>query len=127
MIARVIDTSAIMAILLDEHGQDVAAHLAPGALMSSVNLAEIITKCIEKAVPPQVAQDYIRNSNIDVVEFNAQHAILVGELFKVARKGVLSLGDRACIATAIKRGATIVTADRVWAELDLPCKIELVR
>lgn len=127
MTARVIDTSAIMSILLDEQGQDVAANLAPGAIISSVNFAEIITKCIEKAVPPGVAQDYIRDSNIDVVEFTAQHAILVGELFKVARKGVLSLGDRACIATAIKRGATIVTADRVWAELNLPCKIELVR
>jgi PIN domain nuclease of toxin-antitoxin system len=39
----------------------------------------------------------------------------------------LSLGDRACIATAIKIGGTAVTADRVWSTLDLGCKVELIR
>lgn len=127
MTRRALDTSVIMAILLDEPGQEIAARLAPGAILSSVNLAEIVTKCIEKAVPPQIAQEYIRNSNIEIVGFDARLAILTGELVEVARKGVLSLGDRACIATAIYSDATAVTADRIWSTFDLPCKIELIR
>jgi PIN domain nuclease of toxin-antitoxin system len=124
---RVVDTSAIMAILLDEHGQEVAARLVSGGVLSSVNFAEILTKCIERAVPPDVARIYIRDAGIDVVPFDADHALVSAELFSKARKGVLSLGDRACIATAIARKATVVTADRIWATLDLGCPVELIR
>lgn len=127
MTTRALDTSVIMAVLLGEPGQDVAARLAPGSVLSSVNLAEIVTKCVEKAVPPEVAQRYIRDSNIQVLGFEAEHAILTGELFKSVKKGILSLGDRACLATAVRLGATAVTADRAWTELDLPCAIELIR
>jgi PIN domain nuclease of toxin-antitoxin system len=116
-----------MAIVLGEPGQDTAARLAPGSILISVNLAEIITKCIEKSVPPEIAERYIGESSIEIAAFDPDHAILAGELFKRAKKGVLSLGDRACIATAISLAATAVTADRVWAELDLPCKVELIR
>ena len=127
MTLRTLDTSVIMAVLLGEHGQEVAARVAPGSVLSSVNFAEIITKCIEKAVPPEIAERYIRESDIEIVGFDADLAILAGDVFKRAKKGVLSLGDRACIATAIQRGTTVITADRVWAELDLPCKVELIR
>jgi len=127
MTLRTLDTSVIMAIVLGERGQEVAARLAPGSVLSSVNFAEIITKCVEKAVPPRIAERYIREGNIEIVGFDADLAILTGDLFGRARKGVLSLGDRACIATAVKLGATVVTADRIWAELDLPCKVELIR
>jgi PIN domain nuclease of toxin-antitoxin system len=37
------------------------------------------------------------------------------------------LGDRACLALAIRKGATALTADRKWADLDVGCKIELIR
>jgi PIN domain nuclease of toxin-antitoxin system len=127
MTPLILDSSAIMAIVLDERGSDVAAGLAPGARLSSVNLAEIITKCIEKAVPPEIATTYIRQGHIEIVDFDADLAILSGNLFKQAKKGVLSLGDRACLATAIRLKGTAVTADRIWAELDLPCRVELIR
>lgn len=126
-IRYVLDTSVIMAVLLDEVGRDVAARLVPGSLLSGVNLAEIVTKCVEKSFPLQMAQDYIRASGVEIVAFDADAALLTGEIFQVARKGVLSLGDRACIATAMRRGAVVVTADRIWADLDLPCPIELIR
>ena len=124
---RVVDTSAIMAILLDEPGQDIAAKLASGGLLSSVNFAEILTKCVEKALPPDVARIYVRDANIEIVAFGAEDALVSAVLFAKTRKGILSLGDRACLATAIPRKATVVTADRAWATLDLPCPIELIR
>lgn len=127
MTLRALDSSVIMAIILAEAGQDKAARLAPGALLSSVNLAEIITKCIEKEVSPAIAEEYIRSGNIEIVGFDGDLAMSAGELFKRAKKGVLSLGDRACIATAIQYKATVITADRIWATLDLPCPVELIR
>jgi len=124
---RILDTSVVMAILLEEPGHDIAARMAPDALLSSVNLAEVAAKCVEKMVPFDLAMEYINSSNIEIAPFEAEDAALSGRLFEATRKGILSLGDRACIATAIRRGATAVTADRIWAELDLPCPIEVIR
>jgi PIN domain nuclease of toxin-antitoxin system len=38
----------------------------------------------------------------------------------------LSLGDRGCLALAILKNATAVTADKSWANLNC-CKIEVIR
>lgn len=123
----ILDTSAIMAILLGEPGQEFAAQRAINSSLSSVNLTETLAKCVEKEVPTAVAREYISGSGISIVAFDAEMALRAGELFKSTKKGVLSLGDRACIATAMVTGGTAITADRVWSTLDLPCPIELIR
>ena len=123
----VLDSSAIMAVLLGEAGHDKAASLAQDALMSSVNVAEVVAKCIEFAFPERLALEYIQGSNITVLDFDLAHAVLAGELRRRASKGLLSLGDWACIATAVRQDAIAVTADRIWATLDLGCQVELIR
>jgi len=125
--AFVLDSSAIMAVLLDEAGHDKAAELVQDALMSSVNVAEVVAKCVEFGFPEQLALEFIQGSNVTIVDFDLEHAILAGELRRRASKGILSLGDRACIATAIRQDAIAVTADRIWSTLELGCKIELIR
>ena len=95
--------------------------------MSAVNVAEVVTKCVEQDYPEEAALDVIQSCGIEILPFDEDLAILAGRLCRNVRKGILSLGDRACIATAIRAGATAVTADRVWAELDLPCAVELIR
>jgi PIN domain nuclease of toxin-antitoxin system len=123
----VIDSSIVLAVLRNEEGDRLAAEFAMGADMSSVNLAEIVTKCVEYGIDPNEALQYVAGRNINVVEFGFADSVLAGQLWKVAPKGKLSLGDRACIATAARLGATAITADRIWAELDLPCPVELIR
>lgn len=123
----VIDTSAILAVVLNEQGFETAARLANGATVSSVNVAEVVAKCIERGVPQDIALNFMQDTNVEVVGFDADTAILAGQLWRKAPKGVLSLGDRACIATAIRLNATAVTADRVWASLEFGCPIELIR
>jgi ribonuclease VapC len=39
----------------------------------------------------------------------------------------ISLGDRACLATAHILGIPAMTADRNWRDLDLPVEIEFIR
>lgn len=123
----VIDSSIVLAVLRNEKGSRQAAELAFGSAISSVNLAEVVTKCVEFEIDPNDALRYITGRNIDVMEFGFAESVLAGRLVAAAPKGVLSLGDRACLATAIRLESTALTADRVWAELDLPCKVELIR
>ncbi|MFV2000241.1 MAG: hypothetical protein ACC654_07750 [Acidimicrobiia bacterium] len=39
----------------------------------------------------------------------------------------LSLGDRACLATAAELGVPAVTADRMWSDLDLGVDVISIR
>lgn len=127
-VSFVLDSSAILAIVRGEAGADKALALArEGSCTSSVNVAEIVTKCVEWQYPEAVAIDVIESCGIEVVALEQDHAVLAGQLRRKASKGVLSLGDRACIATAIGLNATAVTADRIWSKLDLGCRIELIR
>lgn len=123
----VLDSSVVLAIVKSESGTDSAGGYITRAAMSSVSLAEIVTKCIEWALDPDDALAFVRGAGINVHDFTGDDAMLAGRLATTASKGVLSLGDRACIATAIRLGATAVTADRAWATLDLPCPVELIR
>ena len=86
-----------------------------------------MTKCIELGIDPDSAIAFVGESGIELVDLTAEQAILAGRLRQKAPKGILSLGDRACIAAAILSGRTAVTADRIWAGLDLGCKVELIR
>lgn len=125
--SAVIDTSVVMCVLLREPGRDRALEAMRGATMSCVNLAEVVAKCLERAVREDLATLLLSGREVSIVDFVAEDAALAGQLWTRAPKGRLSLGDRACLATAVRLGATAVTADRVWADLDLPCPIELVR
>ena len=126
--AFVLDSSVILAIVRGEPGADRAlAFTKERSCMSSVNVAEVVTKCVEWQYPEAVAMDVIESCGIDVVALRQDHAVLAGQLRGKASKGILSLGDRACVATAIRMNATAVTADRVWSTLDLGCKVELIR
>jgi PIN domain nuclease of toxin-antitoxin system len=123
----VVDSSVVLAIVRGETGEENALRLALGATMSAVNVAEVVTKCIEKDYPEEAALQVIQSCGIEIVPLDEATAILAGRLRRNASKGVLSLGDRACLALAIRNKAIAVTADRAWADLDLPCKIELIR
>lgn len=127
MTERILDSSVVMAILLGEPGREKALALADGGFMSSVNLAEVMTKCIQFAFSTDLALGYIQGSNITILDFNQTLAVIAGEIQRKARRGVLSLGDRACIATALHHGGTAVTGDRIWSTLNLGCPVELIR
>lgn len=123
----VLDSSLILAFIRREPGGERLTEFLGEAAMSTVNLAETVTKCIELKVDPEIAIAFVGEGGVKLIDLDAELAILAGQLRRIAPKGVLSLGDRACIATAIKLGATAVTADRVWTTLDLGCKVELIR
>lgn len=123
----VLNSSAVMAVLLAEIGHQEVAGLAEGSMISAVNVAEIVTKCVELSYPEDMALQYIHNSNMTIVDFDVGLATLAGVLRRNAGRGVLSLGDRACIALAIRENGVAVTCDRIWSTLPLGVEVRLIR
>ena len=127
MTRYVYDSSALLAIILGEPGADVASANIANAMVSSVNLAETFSRAEDKGIPVDKTERFLMGKEVRFVDFDSDLARVVGTMRTKTRSRGLSLGDRASIALALRERATIVTADRVWAELDLPCKVELIR
>ncbi|MFZ1773067.1 MAG: type II toxin-antitoxin system VapC family toxin [Rhizobiaceae bacterium] len=123
----VLDSTALLAVICDEAGAENVAATLPNAMVSAVNMVEVIARLIDLRHSPAKAQAIFEALPLDVVPFEADQATLAGRLREDTRHLGLSLGDRACLATAIERGATVLTADRAWAGLDVGCPIQLIR
>ena len=123
MTSHVIDASAAIAFLLREPGGDlVGAHLESG-LMSSVNLTEVVTRLIRTGHDPARAH-YLGCS---IVAHDADLADRTGRLWPLTAHLGLSLGDRACLALAMRENLPVLTGDRPWAGLKLGVDVVLFR
>lgn len=123
----VLDASALLAVLLGEPGAErVEPHL-PGAVMSAVNLSEVAGKLLEKGAPLEAVKAAIAAVGLEVIAFDEEQAMAAADLRVRTRALGLSLGDRACIALGEVRGASVVTCDRVWSELESPAEIVVAR
>lgn len=127
MTEYVLDASALLAVAREEPGGDVVQRVMGRSRMSAVNASEALMRGAEKGIPIEAMQDLLDSSGIDLVPFDAALASTTARLRQSTRHLGLSFADRACLATAIRYGATALTADRAWGELDLPCPVELMR
>jgi len=100
-----------------EPGADKVVAVLPGAYLSSVNFAEIISRLCDwgKSVSEGISD--VEGLGVEVVPLDYDLAAAVGELRPLTRSLGLSLGDRACLALGRKLGLPILTADRAWAGL----------
>ena len=62
-----------------------------------------------------------------MIGFNESLAYRAAALRQATRHAGLSLGDRACLATAQSLGVRAVTADRNWANLPPEIQVQLIR
>lgn len=122
----VLDSSAVLAVINLEKGRENVEPKFPNSYISSVNVAEILTKLAEKDVNLRDALDYFLQVGLEVVEFDVSHALECAALRPFTKHLGLSLGDRACLALAMQKNATAVTGDRSWADVNT-CKIEVIR
>lgn len=123
----VLDSSAILALFFQEPGAGIVAPILRGALLSTVNLAEVHTRMIDRGALPQQAWNWIQGLQCEVCFFTEEQARIAAELKPITRPFGLSLGDRACLALAIDRKATVYTTDKVWKSLPLGIRIEAIR
>lgn len=72
--AVVLDASALLALMDAEPGEDAVAAVLPGALLSSVNLAEVGSKLAERGMPAAQAHADALALGIEVVAFDGDLA-----------------------------------------------------
>lgn len=122
-----LDASAVLALLYDEPGADRVVAVLPEACISAVNLSEVVGKLYDRSVSERDITLNLTDLDLDVLPFDQQLAQRAGALRPFTRHLGLSLGDRACLATAEATGRIVLTADQAWSELALRIPVELVR
>jgi len=123
-----LDTSALLALLKKEPGHEIVSNIIAISAISSVNLSELITVLSRAGVSENDIDEIITDLLPEIIPFCGDISIKTGKISKLTQGYGLSLGDRACLATAIQLGLPVYTADKIWAELDLPnVKIKLIR
>jgi len=65
--------------------------------------------------------------DLGVIPFDGLQARTAARLRAMTRHAGLSLGDRACLALGDRLGYPVVTADRVWAGLQVGTEIIMIR
>jgi PIN domain nuclease of toxin-antitoxin system len=123
----VLDSSAIQALVNDEAGADDVAKVIGDAVVSAVNLAEVVSKLVERGAPIAEAKAAIDVFALETIAFDRVSAERTGALVARTRRRGISLGDRACIALGEAAGLAVYTADRSWADIGLECPLHVIR
>lgn len=123
----VLNASAVLAWLHDEPGADRVDGVLRGALMSTVNWAEVLQRADAREVPLDGLRADIEALGVELVPFDADMAESAGRFHATTRSVGLSLGDRACLSLAQTTSLPVYTADRIWGTLDLGLTVELIR
>jgi PIN domain nuclease of toxin-antitoxin system len=117
MARAVFDASAVIALLRDEPGAEVVAGYAGEALISAVNLQEVIKVLLADGVSEGVAREMLAPLGLDVRSHGLDEAWAAAGLYAVTKSRGSGLGDRSCMALAIAEGLPALTTDRAWNEL----------
>lgn len=124
----VLDASAVLALVHDDPGADTVADALPGASLGTANLAEAVGKLVQVDIDPRRIRELLGAAGVVVEPLLARDAELAGALGGLPGGHTLSLGERCCLALAARsRPAEVLTADRAWADLDLPVHVRLLR
>lgn len=126
-IQYVLDASAVLAVLNAETGQQAVIPILSDSAISTVNLAEVGTKLIDGGMNPAAAQIAVSVLGIGtIIKFDSDAAWEAAQLRPLTKSIGLSLGDRCCLALALKLNVPAVTADKEWAKLNL-CRTIIIR
>jgi PIN domain nuclease of toxin-antitoxin system len=123
----VLDASALLALLNMEPGCRVVEETVPGAAISAVNLAEVVSKLSERGMSEALVRTAVGGLGLDVRGFDEETAYAAGALRPATRALGLSLGDRACLALGLSLSAPVLTTDRSWKNLKVGAKIRVIR
>jgi PIN domain nuclease of toxin-antitoxin system len=122
-----LDASALLAVFHREPGWEPVEASLGGAAISAVDLAEVATRMLDRGLLSQNVRADLVALRLEVVPFDEALAFEAAALRSATKKEALSLGDRACLATAKQLGVRALTADRRWSRLRLGVHVQVVR
>ena len=129
----VLDASALLAFIQGEAGREiVGAAFVFGAVINVVNYAEVLSRLSDSGEDAATAHRRLQSQGligdvVRVVPLHEDDAVVIARLRPLTRAQGLSLGDRACLATALRLGRPAITADRGWASVDVGVTVRLIR
>jgi PIN domain nuclease of toxin-antitoxin system len=123
----VLDASALLALINQEKGAEVVSPLLHECIMSCVNVCECASVLRDLKIPSENIQTLLDELIAKVIPFDAAQAYETAFLREKTKLKGLSLGDRACLSLGRLKKLPVVTADRVWAEIDCGVKVILIR
>lgn len=133
MSQAVLDASALLAYLREEPGAAVVADaIAQGTAISTVNLAEVLSRVADRGGDPvQLCEELVARGLLEgaiaVEPFLTADAAEVARLRPATRGEGLSLGDRACLGLALRLGVPAFTADTAWRGLRTGVELRQIR
>ena len=125
--AYVLDASALLAFSHGEEGAGEVGPLLGRSVISSVNWAEVLQRAVSAGLEVRGKREDMESLGLQIHHFTAEDAESTARLWPMGRRVGLSMGDRACLSLAQRLGLPAVTADRVWATLDLDVEVRLIR
>ena len=129
----VLDASALLALVQEEPGATrVELAIRRGALISTVNWAESLSRMAERGEAVDVAASHVRRvidkvGTLDLVLFDEAQAEQAARLRMATKSLGLSLADRVCLALGRIHRLPVLTTDRAWRSLHLSIKIDVIR
>ncbi len=120
----VLDASAVLAFLQDEPGAGSVETKLQRSIISSVNLAEVVSKLTDRGLSTGDTRVMIGHLGFEIANVDAALGVRAGLLRRDTRALGLSLGDRICLALAEREGLPALTTDRTWR--DVPLDIEII-
>jgi PIN domain nuclease of toxin-antitoxin system len=123
----VLDASALLAFLRREPGAEKVAAVLTRSCISAVNLAETYGKMVEYGKRLEDVAYQVERLRIPVIPFDASQAQIAASFWKLTRSVGMSLGDRACLALALKTGVPAFTTEKEWLECDVGVQVVKIR
>ena len=123
----ILDASALLAFMNGEPGGDAVPAATGEAAISAVNLAEVVSVLTAQGMSEELVREQLDQLVLDVRDFGRPAAFETGLMVAKTRSLGLSLGDRACLASARQEGIPALTSDRSWANVDVGVTVQLIR